>query len=189
MPGWSNLGSVRRMPAVELPMGRDALSVRRRVETLEKLLERAFVDPGDQRSLSASMRVAGLIPVAGDLVAGALGLYLVWEAQNLGMPKWQLARMVGHVGFDALLGAVPLAGDLADFLYRSNSRNLKIVRKHLDKHHPGNEDDRWLGRQWPGGLSPPRCCWRLPAAARARTHRGRAESLPARPARSTRRPR
>ena len=52
------------------------------------------------------------------------------------MPKWQLWRMAGNVGIDSLVGAVPIAGDLFDFLYRSNSRNLKIVRKHLDKHHP-----------------------------------------------------
>jgi Domain of unknown function (DUF4112) len=128
-------GSVRRMPAVELPMGRDALSVRRRVETLEKLLERAFVIPGTRINVGIDA-IAGVIPVAGDLIAAALGLYLVWEARNLGMSKWQLGRMLGHVGFDALLGAVPVAGDIADFFYRSNSRNLRIIRKHLDKHHP-----------------------------------------------------
>ena len=65
-------------------------------------------------------------------------LYLVWEARNLGMPRWQLWRMAGNVGLDALLGVVPLAGDLVDLLYRSNSRNLRIIRKHLDRHHPGS---------------------------------------------------
>ena len=78
----------------------------------------------------------GLVPVAGDLVSGLMGLYIVWEARNLGMSKWQLARMMGHVGFDVVLGAVPVVGDLFDFVYRSNSRNLRIIRKHLDKHHP-----------------------------------------------------
>ena len=76
------------------------------------------------------------MPVAGDLVAGAMGLYLVWEARNLGMPKWKLARMMANIGFDTLVGAVPVAGDLFDFLFRSNSRNLRIIRKHLDRHHP-----------------------------------------------------
>jgi hypothetical protein len=52
------------------------------------------------------------------------------------MSKWQLARMIGHVGFDTALGAIPFAGDVFDFLYRSNSRNLRIIRKHLDRHHP-----------------------------------------------------
>ena len=53
------------------------------------------------------------------------------------MSKWQMARMLGNVGLDTALGAVPVAGDLFDFLYKSNTRNLRIIRKHLDKHHPG----------------------------------------------------
>ena len=76
------------------------------------------------------------MPVAGDILAAGMGLYLVWEAKNLGMSKWQLARMATNVGIDTLLGAVPLAGDLFDFLYRSNSKNLRIIRRHLDRHHP-----------------------------------------------------
>ncbi|GGC37846.1 hypothetical protein GCM10011371_26610 [Novosphingobium marinum] len=127
-------GTVRRMSA-QLPLGRDAASVRQRVEALEKILERAFVIPGTKQPIGLDA-LAGLIPVAGDIVAAGLGLYLIWEARNLGMPKWQLARMVGHVGFDTLIGAVPVAGDLFDFLYRSNTKNLKIIRKYLDKHHP-----------------------------------------------------
>ncbi|MEZ0135990.1 MULTISPECIES: DUF4112 domain-containing protein [Novosphingobium] len=119
----------------ELPFGNDPVSVRRRVEALERVLERAFTVPGLRRQVGLDA-VVGLVPVAGDLVAAAMGLYLVWEARNLGMSKWQLARMTANVGFDTLVGAIPVAGDLFDFLFRSNSRNLKIIRKHLDKHYP-----------------------------------------------------
>ena len=52
------------------------------------------------------------------------------------LKKWKLARMAGNVGFDSLVGAVPLVGDVFDFMFRSITRNLKIIRKHLDKHHP-----------------------------------------------------
>jgi hypothetical protein len=117
------------------PLGRDPASVRRRIEVVERILEGAFVLPGLNRRVGLDA-IVGLVPVAGDLVTGALGLYLVWEARNLGMSKWQLARMVGHVGFDSLVGAVPVAGDLFDFLYRSNSKNLRLIRRHLDRHHP-----------------------------------------------------
>lgn len=127
-------GTARRM-AAELPLGRDPASVRRRIEALEQVLERAFVIPGLNRPVGLDA-LAGLVPVAGDLIAAAMGLYLVWEARNLGMSKFQLARMIGNVGFDTMIGAIPLAGDLFDFLFRSNSRNLRIIRKHLDKHHP-----------------------------------------------------
>lgn len=126
--------SARRME-FELPMGSDPVSIRRRVEALERVLERSFSVPGTNQQFGLDA-IVGLIPVAGDLVSAAMGLYLVWEARNLGMSKWQLARMTANVGFDTMVGAVPVAGDLFDFMFRSNSRNLKIIRKHLDKHHP-----------------------------------------------------
>lgn len=117
------------------PTGTDPLSVRRRIEGLERLLEGLFEVPVLGRKVGLDSLV-GLVPVGGDLVTAAMGFYLVWEARNLGMPKSKLWRMVGNVGFDAAIGAVPLAGDLFDFVFRSNTRNLRIIRKHLDKHHP-----------------------------------------------------
>lgn len=130
----ASTGTARPM-GVDFPLGRDAASVRRRIEALEKVLERAFVIPGTRQTVGLDA-LAGLVPIAGDLVAAALGLYLVWEARNLGMPRWKIAHMTARVGFDTALGAVPLVGDLFDFVYRSNSRNLKTIRKHLDRHHP-----------------------------------------------------
>lgn len=121
----------------DLPLGTDALSVRRRVEGLEQLLEGLIALPLIGRKVGLDA-VLGLIPGIGDVITGLMGLYLVWEARNLGMPRWQLWRMAGNVALDALLGVVPLAGDLVDVLYRSNSRNLRIIRKHLDRHHPGS---------------------------------------------------
>ncbi len=118
-----------------LPLGRDVASVRRRIEAMEKMLERAFVIPGINRPVGFDA-LAGLIPVVGDVVTAGMGAYLVWEARNLGLPKWKLARMAGNVALDTAVGAVPVAGDLFDFMFRSNSRNLKIIRKHLDRHHP-----------------------------------------------------
>jgi hypothetical protein len=121
----------------DLPLGSDVVSVRRRIEGLEKLLENSFTVPVINRPIGLDA-IVGLVPGIGDAITAAMGLYLVWEARNLGMPTWKLWRMAGNVGIDALLGAVPLAGDLFDFLYRSNTRNLKIIRKHLDKHHPAS---------------------------------------------------
>ena len=129
--------TLRRM-ANDLPLGRDAASVRRRVEALERVLERAFTVPGINRPVGLDA-ITGLVPIAGDMVGAVLGLYLVWEARNLGMSKWQLGRMLGNVGVDTALGAIPFAGDVFDFFYRSNSRNLKMIRKHLDRHHPATK--------------------------------------------------
>jgi hypothetical protein len=116
-------------------LGRDPVAVRRRIEAMERLLERAFVIPGTRQTIGLDV-LLDLIPVGGDIVGAALGAWLVWEARNLGMSKWQMARMLGNVGFDALLGAIPWIGAVPDFFFRSNSRNLRIIHRHLDRHYP-----------------------------------------------------
>jgi hypothetical protein len=118
-----------------LPLGRDPASVRRRLEAVEGVLERMFVIPGLNRPIGLDS-ILGLVPVLGDVITASMGAWLVWEARNLGMSKFTLARMAGNIGMDTLLGAVPLVGDLFDFAFRSNSRNLRIVKRYLDKHHP-----------------------------------------------------
>jgi len=123
--------------AEQLPdVSRDPQAVRNRVEAMEKILERAFVVPGINRPIGIDS-IVGLIPVIGDIVTALMGAYIVWEARNLGMSKLQLTRMAANVGIDTALGAIPFAGDVFDFFWRSNSKNLRIIRKHLDKHHPG----------------------------------------------------
>lgn len=111
--------------------GQDAAAVRRRVEALEAVMERAFMISGTRIPVGLDAML-GLVPVVGDLLAGAIGLYLVWEARNLGVSKWAVARMLGNVGIDTAIGAVPLAGDIFDVLYRSNTKNLRILKRHLD---------------------------------------------------------
>jgi len=118
-----------------LPLGRSPGDVRRRIESVEHLLERCFVIPGTNRSIRLDS-IVGVIPVAGDAIGAIMGLYLVWEARNLGLSRWKIARMIGNVGFDAAIGVVPFAGDILDFLFRSNTRNLRMIRRHLDRHHP-----------------------------------------------------
>lgn len=131
-------GRTTRMVPDRLPLGNDPASVRRRVEALEKILDRAFVVPGINQPVGLDALI-GLVPVAGDTIAALIGLYLVWEGRNVGMSKWQLVRMTGTVGIDWLTGSIPVAGDLVDFFYRSNSRNLRRIRKHLDRHHPATK--------------------------------------------------
>ena len=114
--------------------GTDAQSVRQRVEAMEHLLERVFVIPGIKRPIGLDV-ILDLVPGVGDVAGAALGSYMVWEARNLGMSKWQMARMAGNVGFDFLLGLIPWVGAIPDFFFRSNTRNLKIIKRHLDKHH------------------------------------------------------
>ena len=118
-------------------LGTDPASVRQRVEALEHVLERLFVIPGTKQPVGLDV-ILDLVPVVGDVAAAALGAYIVWEARNLGMSRWQITRMAGNVGVDWLLGLIPWVGAIPDFFFRSNSRNLRIIRKWLDKHHPAS---------------------------------------------------
>jgi hypothetical protein len=110
-------------------------SVRQRIEAMEMLLERMFTIPGTNRKIGLDVML-DLVPVVGSITGAALGTYMLWEARNLGMSKWSMTRMGGNVGVDFLLGLIPWIGAVPDFFFRSNSRNLKIITRHLDKHHP-----------------------------------------------------
>lgn len=134
--------------AEQLPVGRDPASVRRRIEAMEGLLERAFAVPGTNFRFGMDSAV-GLVPVVGDVVTAAMGAWLIWEARNLGMSKFQIARMSANVAFDTAVGFVPFLGDAFDFLFKSNTRNLRIVKRWLDKNHPGTRtvEGEVLGRR------------------------------------------
>ena len=116
--------------------GTDPASVRRRIEGMERVLEGLFTLPGTNRRFGLDV-ILDFIPVGGSVVAAVMGSWLAWEARNLGMPKHAYVRMAGNIGVDALLGAIPFIGAVPDFFFKSNTRNMKIIKKHLDRHHPG----------------------------------------------------
>lgn len=120
----------RMLPRLDDPQG-----VRRRIEAMEGLLERIVTIPGTKRQFGLDV-ILDLIPGVGSIAAGGLGAWMLWEARNLGMTKWQMTRMAGNVGIDTLLGAIPFVGAIPDFFFRSNTRNLRIIKRHLDRHHP-----------------------------------------------------
>ena len=129
-------------------LGTDPQSVRQRVEAMERLLERLFVIPGTKRQVGLDV-ILDLVPVVGDAAAAVLGAYIIWEAKTLGMSNWQMSRMAGNVGFDFLLGLIPWVGAIPDFFFRSNTRNLRMIRRHLDKHHAGTATIEGQGTKLP----------------------------------------
>ncbi len=118
-----------------LSLDRGPQGVRQRVEALEHLLERAFTIPGTSAKIGLDV-ILDLVPGIGGVAGAALGSYMIWEARNLGMSKWAMARMSGNVGTDFLLGLIPWIGAIPDYFFKSNTRNLRIIKRHLDKHHP-----------------------------------------------------
>lgn len=104
-----------------------------RIEMLARLMDVAFVMPGTKKVRYGIDGLIGLIPIVGDLLSAAISLWLVREARALGAPRYLVARMLGNVAVDTVVGIVPLAGDAFDVMFRANMRNVRILRRWMDK--------------------------------------------------------
>ena len=109
-----------------------------RIEALAKFLDSAVPIPGTNQRIGFDALI-GLVPGIGDAISTALSAYIIWEARQLGLPRWKIARMIGNVALDTTLGAVPLAGDAFDVLFRANKRNMRIIREHIAQKHGPRE--------------------------------------------------
>jgi hypothetical protein len=74
----------------------------------------------------------GLIPGAGDVVGAGLSMWILVDAARIGIPVPVLLRMVGNILLELLVGAFPVVGDVFDFAWRANVRNLRLVDRHFD---------------------------------------------------------
>lgn len=102
-----------------------------RLEWIANLLDSAIVLPGNIRvGLDA---IIGLVPGIGDAATTVISLWMVKEAHAMGVPRHLLARMVGNIAIDSVVGAVPVLGDAFDVLWRSNLRNMKLLREHFER--------------------------------------------------------
>ena len=103
-----------------------------RLDAVARLLDIAFILPGTNIRYGID-GIIGLIPVVGDIIATALSLWLVREARALGAPWHVTARMLGNVAIQGVVGTVPVAGDAFDVLFRANIRNMRMLRRWMDK--------------------------------------------------------
>lgn len=101
-----------------------------RVEALARLMDGVFVIPGTNIRMGLDA-IIGLVPGVGDVVSGVISSYLIWEARQLGAPRWLIARMMGNTLLDTTIGAIPIIGDAFDVMFRANMRNMAILRSHL----------------------------------------------------------
>lgn len=73
----------------------------------------------------------GLIPGIGDIIPFALGTYIIGVAIQAKLPQEAISRMVANLVIDLIIGVIPVAGDLTDFFFRANKRNLEILDRYL----------------------------------------------------------
>lgn len=104
-----------------------------RIRVIAQLMDDAFVVPGTNYRVGWDS-IIGLIPGIGDVAAACVSSWIVYEAKQLGLPRWKLARMMANIGIDTTLGIIPLVGDAFDATFKANRKNAHIVLKHFGRH-------------------------------------------------------
>jgi hypothetical protein len=102
-----------------------------RLDALASLLDSALVIPGINVRFGLDA-IVGFIPGIGDAITAVLSLFIVHEAHQLGAPFHLIVRMLANIAVDGVVGSVPVVGDAFDVLWRSNRRNVRLLRGWLD---------------------------------------------------------
>lgn len=104
--------------------------VDRGLDRLSFLLDKAIRIPGTNIRFGLDPILGLLLPQAGDVVTAGLSAYIVLAAVRYGLPKVVIGRMVFNVAMDYLIGSVPLIGEIFDFAWRANTRNMALLNRH-----------------------------------------------------------
>ncbi len=119
----------------------------RRLRRLGQLLDNSIPIPGTRRRFGLDA-VIGLLPGVGDGIGAVLSSYIIVEAACFGVPRTTLLRMAANVGIEALVGVLPLLGDLFDAGWKANLRNLALLESYLES--PSGA--RRASRRWMAGV-------------------------------------
>lgn len=110
---------------------------------LSRLLDGAIRIPGTNVRIGLDPILGALLPELGDALTGVLALTLLGVGYTERVPKWVLLRMLLNIGVDSLLGAIPLVGDLFDFAFKANEKNLALIERHRgDPSRPATLGDK-----------------------------------------------
>ncbi|CUS57150.1 DUF4112 domain-containing protein [Hyphomonas sp. KY3] len=116
--------------SLHLPNGRTVADEIAGFDRFSDLMDTRFRIAGVPFGLDSLL---GIIPVAGDAITGAAGLYALGTAARLKLPITAHIHIIWNLVVDVVLGSVPLAGDVFDFFFRSHRKNFRVVEKHLIK--------------------------------------------------------
>jgi hypothetical protein len=108
------------------------VDARRRLDRIAKALDSRWRIPGTGIRFGADAAL-NLLPGLGLFASKAVSAYLILEARRMGVPPGVLLRMIGNIGLDALISAVPVAGWIGDVFFRANLRNMALLRQHLER--------------------------------------------------------
>jgi Domain of unknown function (DUF4112) len=116
--------------SLHLPNGRTVADEIAGFDRFSDLMDTRFKIAGVPFGLDSLL---GLVPIAGDAVTGAAGLYALGTAARLKLPVTAHVHIIWNLVVDVVIGSVPLAGDVFDFFFRSHRKNFRVVEKHLIK--------------------------------------------------------
>jgi hypothetical protein len=102
-------------------------------ERLVRFLDDGLIVPVIGYRIGVDGLLGLLVPVLGDATTAAGALSLFWLGVQRGLPRIALARMALNIGIDALIGSVPFVGDLFDFVWKANRRNLAVIERYAEQ--------------------------------------------------------
>jgi hypothetical protein len=114
------------------------------LDRISFILDKAIRVPGTNIRFGLDPIISFLLPAAGDVVSSLVSAYIVLSSVRYGLPKIVIARMVFNVGLDYLTGTIPLIGDLFDFAWKANDKNMKL----LNRHAAGAGQSKWSDWAW-----------------------------------------
>jgi hypothetical protein len=113
------------------PASKSDTAALKRIRMVGKLLEGIIAVPGTDKKIGLDP-IIGLFTGGGDSIGFVMSAYILVESLRFKLPKETLLRMLTNVAIDAVVGAVPFLGDVFDFFWKSNSKNIRLLEAHLD---------------------------------------------------------
>ncbi|MGD2183963.1 DUF4112 domain-containing protein [Lusitaniella coriacea] len=113
------------------------------LRSISHLFDEALPIPGTPYRIGIDP-LLGLLPAVGDYLGAIVSGYIVVQAARMGASKQTLSRMVGNIIWDAFVGTVPLFGDVVDVAWKANTKNIKLLEKHLSEPHRAQKTDWWF---------------------------------------------
>lgn len=104
--------------------------VDRELETLARWMDSVFEIPGTGIRLGLDP-ILGLLPGLGDTITTLVSLYILGAARRYGVPRVTVLRMAANIAIDFTFGSLPVLGDVFDVFWKSNERNVSLLRRHV----------------------------------------------------------